>query len=149
MFAVIPRSWQGWSSTPRCIPPRKAQMADDRHSKSGTETRQRGKLLQIRVTADELAEIEAQAAAAELTTASYARSILLSAPAPRARRRPAVEAQEVARLLGELGKVGSNLNQIAYHLNTGETVGANSIAEAMADVQAMRDACLAALGRRS
>ena len=124
-------------------------MADDRHSKSGTETRQRDKLLQVRVTADELAEIERQAAAAELTAASYARSVLLSAPAPRARRRPAVETQEVARLLGELGKVGSNLNQIAHRLHTGQAIGSNSLAAALDDVRAMRDACLAALGRRS
>ncbi len=123
-------------------------MADDKVSKSGTETRQRNKLLQVRLTPDELAEIEAQAARAELTTASFARSILLSSPAPRARRRPAVQTQEVARLLGELGKVGSNLNQIAHRLHTGQAVGSNSVADAVADVQAMRDACLAALGRR-
>ena len=123
-------------------------MKDDTASRSGTETRQRGKLLQIRVTAAELAEIEAQAEAAELTSASYARSVLLSAPAPRARRRPAVQTQEVARLLGELGKVGSNLNQIAHAVNTGQAIAPNVLADAIDDVRAMRDACLAALGRK-
>ena len=123
-------------------------MTEDKASRSGTETRKRAKVLQVRLSPDELAEIEAQANRAELTPASYARSILLSAPAPRARRRPAVETQEVARLLGELGKVGSNLNQIAHRLNAGDAIGSASIAEAVADVQAMRDACLAALGRK-
>lgn len=123
-------------------------MANDKASRSGTETRQRSKLLQVRLTPDELAEIEAQAERMELTPASFARSVLLSAPAPRARRRPAVQRQEVARLLGELGKVGSNLNQLAHRLNAGQAVGSSSIVDAVADVQVMRDACLAALGRK-
>ena len=123
-------------------------MTDDTASRSGTETRQRGKLLQIRLTSAELSEIEAQAEAAELTAASYARSVLLSAPAPRARRRPSVQTQEVGRLLGELGKVGSNLNQIAHAVNAGQPVGSNAIAAAIEDVRAMRDDCLIALGRK-
>ncbi|MGB3723534.1 MAG: plasmid mobilization relaxosome protein MobC [Pacificimonas sp.] len=125
-------------------------MADETTAKaSGSETRKRNKLLQIRVSETELAEIETLADRAELTPASYARSILLSAPAPRARRRPSVNTQEVARLLGELGKVGSNLNQIAHAMNAGSPIGSNSIAEAIEDVQAMRDACLQALGRKA
>lgn len=126
-------------------------MADNNTGKaSGSETRKRTKILAVRVTESELAEVEALADRAELTPASYARSILLSAPAPRARRRPSVDTTEVARLLGELGKVGSNLNQIAHRLNAGtDGVGSNSIAQATEDVQAMRDACLAALGRKA
>ncbi|WP_299682810.1 plasmid mobilization relaxosome protein MobC [uncultured Roseobacter sp.] len=121
----------------------------DKGKSSGSETRKRQAVLRIRMTDDEFAEVEALADKAELTPASYARSILLSAPAPRARRRPSVNTQEVARLLGELGKVGSNLNQIAHHLNAGTGgAGSNSTAEAIADVRAMRDACLAALGRK-
>ncbi len=124
-------------------------MAEDKASKSGTETRQRTKVLQVRLSDAELAEIATQAERQALTAPSYARAVLLSSPAPRARRRPPVETRELARLLGELGKVGSNLNQIAHQLNRGEAVGGNAIAAALADVQAMRDACMAAMGRET
>ncbi|MGZ3218572.1 plasmid mobilization protein [Paracoccus sp. T5] len=124
-------------------------MADDRPSKSGTETRQRSKLLQIRVTPDELAEIVAQADRAQLTPASYARSVLLSAPAPRARRRPSIEAEAMGRLLGELGKVGSNLNQIAHHMNAGRNeVSPAAMEAALSEVADIRAAILEAMGRK-
>lgn len=124
-------------------------MADDKASKSGTERRQRTKLLQIRLTPDELAEIEAQANRAELTPASFARSVLLSAPAPRARRRPSIEAETLGRLLGDLGKVGSNLNQIAHHLNAGRTeVSPAALAAALSDVADLRAAIMTAMGRK-
>jgi hypothetical protein len=62
---------------------------------------------------------------------------------------------ELAKNRGEVGKAGSNLNQIAYHLNAGRpgdvmdgTIGA-SIAEfdeAIRTFQELRLACLQALG---
>jgi hypothetical protein len=125
-------------------------MADDtKSSRSGTEKRKRQRLLQLRLTDAELAEIEAMANRAALTPSSYARSVLLDAPPPRARRRPTIEAQAVARMLGELGKVGSNLNQIAHALNRGEDRHPSDIADALADVATIRAACLEALGRKA
>ena len=45
---------------------------------------------------------------------SYARRVL------HIRLRPSrIDRLEVSRLLGELGKIGSNINQIAHHLNSG------------------------------
>lgn len=124
-------------------------MTDDTSSKSGSETRQRTKVLQVRLTVPEFAEIMAQAEKAGLTAPSYARSILLSAPAPRARRRPTIEAEAVGRLLGELGKVGSNLNQIAHHLNAGRgEVSPDALAAALRDVSDLRAAIMEALGRK-
>lgn len=124
-------------------------MTDDTPRRSGTETRQRSKLLQVRVTPDELAEIVAQADRAQLTPASYARSVLLSAPAPRARRRPSIEAETLGRLLGDLGKVGSNLNQIAHHLNAGRAeVSPAALDAALSDVADIRAAIMAAMGRK-
>ena len=38
----------------------------------------------------------------------------------------------LAKLLAEMGKSGSNLNQIAYQLNSGETVELPELAEAIA-----------------
>ncbi|MFV1579180.1 plasmid mobilization relaxosome protein MobC [Phaeobacter sp. JH20_24] len=125
-------------------------MTDDKRKKSGSENRERKNILAIRLTDAERAEVDAMAARAELTTASYGRSILLDSPAPRAVRRPAVDTVQVAKLLGELGKVGSNLNQLAYHLNSGTAeVSPQAIESALADVAELRKACMEALGRKA
>lgn len=124
-------------------------MANDERKNSGSEKRKRNKVLQVRLTESELAQIEAMADRVELTAPSYARSFLLDAPAPRAVRRPAVDTAQVAKLLADLGKVGSNLNQIAYHLNSGtSSVSPQAVESALADVAEMRDACMEALGRK-
>jgi hypothetical protein len=124
-------------------------MMDDTSKKSGSETRQRNKVLQVRLTDAEFAEIEAMADRAELTPASYARLILLDTPAPRAKRRPAVDTMQVAKLLGEIGKVGSNINQIAHQMNAGVATSSNATNSALADVAEIRKACMEALGRKA
>lgn len=114
---------------------------------SGTETRQRTRVVQVRLSEAEYSEITGRAEAALLTPASYVRDVVLDAPAPRARRRPAIEAVQVARVLAQLGKVGSNLNQLARQANAGLPVPRDALARALADVSALRDAALASLGR--
>jgi len=151
MFTVIPRHLaRGLSETPRCIPkPARAEMAQTTAKRaSGSETRQRTRVVQVRLSEAEYAEIAKRAEAALLTPASYVRAATLDAPPPRARRRPAVEAVQVARVLAQLGKIGSNLNQIAHRLNAGRSVAPESVDRAAADVSAMRDACMASLGRK-
>ena len=77
------------------------------------------------------------------------RSTLLGiTPPARSVHRPAVETQAVVKLLAELGKIGSNVNQIAKHLNAGrpgDTVEA-SIELALRDLMELRHACMRALG---
>ncbi len=123
-------------------------MTDDKSRKSGTEKRQRNKVLQVRLTDAEFAQIEAMADRAELTPASLARLILLDAPAPRAKRRPAVNTAQVAKMLGELGKVGSNLNQLTHKANAGLPVSIATLETALRDVSEIRTACMEALGRK-
>ena len=123
-------------------------MADDTRKKSGSETRQRNKVLQVRLSDSEFAEIEEMADRAELAPASYARSILLDTPAPRAKRRPAVDTVQVAKLLGEVGKIGSNINQIAHQLNAGKGASSSALSSALDDVAELRKACMEALGRK-
>jgi hypothetical protein len=120
----------------------------ERSTVSGSENRQRTRVMQVRLTEAEYAEIAARAEAALLTPASYVREALLDVEPPRARRRPAVEAVQVARVLAQLGKVGSNLNQLAHKANSGLPVPRDALARALADVSAMRDAAMACLGRR-
>ena len=123
-------------------------MTDEAKRTSGSETRRRTKVLQVRLSEAEFASIEDMAAAALLTPAALVRQQLLDAPPPRAARRPSVEAEQVARVLAQLGKIGSNLNQIAHSLNAGRSVNGEYLARALTDVAAMRDACFTAMGRK-
>jgi hypothetical protein len=113
----------------------------------GSEKRVRNKHLTIRLSPDERDEINGDAQRAGLTAGSYARDVLLGAPAPRQVRRPPVERQEVVRMIGQLGYIGNNLNQIARALNSGDEADQQTLIQALGDLHLMRDAALRALGR--
>jgi hypothetical protein len=113
----------------------------------GSEKRARTRHLTIRLTPDERAAIDQAADRSGLTPGSYARQVLLGAPTPRQVRRPPVERRELARLLGELGHVGSNLNQIARGINTRGEADGEELRETLAGLGPVRTAILKALGR--
>lgn len=114
---------------------------------SGSEKRARASHLTIRLTEAERAEIDAAAARGGLTAGSYARQVLLAAPPPRQVRRPPIERKELARLLGEFGHIGSNINQIARVLNGGGEADLEAIDTALVALVDMRDGLISALGR--
>ena len=63
-------------------------------------------------------------------------------------RKPPIERKELARLLGWLGKLGSNVNQIARRFNlTGSLPGFPELLAVRREVGEMRAALMAALGR--
>jgi hypothetical protein len=113
----------------------------------GSETRVRSKHLTIRLSPDERERIDLAAERAGLTAGSYARQVLLGAPQPRQVRRPPIERRELARLLGEVGHVGGNLNQIARDMNFGRGVDARELKQELHGLGLVRDAILKALGR--
>lgn len=113
----------------------------------GTEKRLRNRHLTVRLTEAERAALDAAAEQAGLTPGSYARQRLLDGPAPRPVRRRPADHRELARLLGELGKIGSNLNQLAKASNQGLVVYGNEIEAALRELEAVRTAILTALGR--
>jgi hypothetical protein len=113
----------------------------------GSEKRARSTHITVRLTAEERAAIDAAAERAGLTAGSYARQAMLGAPMPRQVRRPPVERKELARLLGALGRIGGNVNQLAHHANAGSPVQRRALAATLDDLRAMRDAVLSALGR--
>jgi uncharacterized protein (DUF1778 family) len=115
--------------------------------KSGSENRKRQPRITFRVTPEEHAELEAASSAAGLTVASYVRVMALSVPKTKQRRRPSVEVEAVARLLGTVNKVGGNLHQIAKRVNFGETPVAQEFHEALIGYREMVGAILAAMGR--
>jgi hypothetical protein len=114
---------------------------------SGSEQRQRQAALRVRLTEGEQAQLAAAAERAGLTLAGYARSVLLAAPPLRQSRRPPVERAELSRLLAQLGKIGSNVNQLARAANTAAEVAEADLRAAAADLAILRTAIMAALGR--
>jgi len=77
-----------------------------------------------------------EAAATGLSLGAFIRARLDGSPGPRAKRNPGPDAVLLAKVLAELGKSGSNLNQIAYHLNMDEEVQLPELREALAEQRA-------------
>ncbi len=103
--------------------------------------------ISVRCTAEDHAEIDEQATKAGLSKGAYLRALALGGPGPRAVRRPSIERKELARLLGHLGKVGSNINQLAHAKNaTGAFPGLSELIAIRQDVAQMREALIKALG---
>ena len=104
---------------------------------STSQTRQRAKVLQVRLTPDESAAIEAKAHTTGLSLSGYARQTLLGEPTQRTRRaKPSPDVQALAILLGQLGKAGSNLNQLARLGNRGQPIPLPELMETLAAVRA-------------
>jgi hypothetical protein len=102
----------------------------------------------IRCTEEERAAIKAAADQAGLSVGAYLRASALGSAGPRAVRRPPVERKELARLLGHLGKVGSNINQLAHAFNrSGRVPGLAELAAMRQQVGELRNALMKALGR--
>lgn len=102
----------------------------------------------IRCSEQEQAAIKAAADRAGLAVGAYMRAAALGDAGPRAVRRPPIERKELGRLLGHIGKIGSNVNQLAHGFNrTGFLPGFPELLAARQDLRQMRDALMKALGR--
>jgi uncharacterized protein (DUF1778 family) len=104
--------------------------------------------ISVRCTAKERSMIDGAAAQAGLSIGAFLRALALGDAGPRAVRRPPVERKELARLLGHLGKVGSNINQLAHAFNrSGRVPGLAELSAMRQQVGELRDALMKALGR--
>lgn len=112
-----------------------------------SEKRLRTEVIFARVTPDEKAAFLARADRAGMATAAFMRAVAIGDPGPRARRRPPVDHVAIRQLLGELGRVGNNLNQIARAVNSGEDINLPALREALASYLPLRDAIFLALGK--
>ncbi|MHA6892099.1 plasmid mobilization protein [Ralstonia pseudosolanacearum] len=85
----------------------------------------------IRLSKDERALVEKRAAETGLPSATFIRQAALGAVVPTRAEIPAVNRDTYL----ELARVGSNLNQIAHHLNAGTATGVDErIVRRLADV---------------
>lgn len=120
-----------------------------RRRTSGSQKRDRAARVILFANAREKAEIEARAEKAGLSVSGYLRALAFGeeTPQPRAARRPPVEKETLSRFLAELGKIGSNINQIARRLNQGKDFDAAPFVEIYAELREVNRALLEALGR--
>jgi hypothetical protein len=108
----------------------------------------KSRFVAVRCTADQHATLTAKAATAGLSVGAFLRTMALGNAGPRARRRPPLEREAVAQLLGHIGRVGGNVNQLAREMNiTGDLPGQAALERAAADIAAIRAELMAALGR--
>ena len=116
---------------------------------SGSENRRRGKIIRVRVDDKEAAAIAALADAHRQSVAALLRNSLLNIPLPRVHR-PRVNEPlfgralaRLAALTAELGKEGSNLNQLTHYVNAERPIGTlvNSIESCLQNIDMLqRDA---------
>jgi hypothetical protein len=111
--------------------------------KKRSEKRRRSVLRPARFTPEEAAKFDAKAEPYGGASA-FIRYIALDKPLPRSK----VEVQLLSKVLAELGKIGSNINQIAYHLNAGRPgdVMEGSIEAALTELLEWRTALMQSLG---
>lgn len=108
----------------------------------------RGKRIALRVSDDDLQIMEQMATDAGLSVGAFLRALALGSAGARARKRPSEEREALARILGEIGKLGSNVNQIARWCNTDRTAPQLREVELIrGDIAAIRAALMGALDR--
>lgn len=114
---------------------------------SGTDRRQRGVTVTVRMTPEERAQLEALSSRSGLAAGAFLRAAAFGGAGPRAQRRPSADHAVLRQLLGELGRVGNNINQIARTLNTGGTPDLLALEEALTAYLGIRNAIYRALGK--
>jgi hypothetical protein len=88
------------------------------------------------------------AARTGLSVGAFLRALGCGTPGPRAVRRAPAGREELARILGQLGKIGSNVNQVARATNTtGDPPARQELTTIRDDIAAMRAVVMQALGR--
>lgn len=120
---------------------------DNRTGKGPTRPkRQRDLLMAFRCLAHERTAIRANADKAGLAVGAFLRAAALGSPGPRAKRRPPADHQVLRQLLGHLGRIGNNINQIARRLNAGAQADIPELREALTAYLEIRNGIFSALG---
>jgi hypothetical protein len=100
--------------------------------------------LSIRLPSDERAELKARADREGLSVSGYFRTVAFNTP--RRSRRPSVNDQLLLKLLGAMGKIGSNHNQLAHQAHLGSWPDSRLLKQASDDIRMIRDTLMLALG---
>jgi hypothetical protein len=115
--------------------------------RSGSGKRKKTIPVTSRYDEAEFATLDEAASRAGLTRASYQRVQSLDEPKTRSTRRPPIEREALAQLLGQLGKIGSNLNQLAKAANM-DAFQKHETHAAVMQLRALMPHILQAMGRK-
>lgn len=113
---------------------------------TGSDKRQRKRLITFRVTDEEYARYQERASRAGLAVGAFARAAGLNEAGPRARRRRPIEHAALAQLMAAMNRVGNNLNQIARNTNLGIDIDVPVLRDALHEYHAVVGAIYEALG---
>jgi hypothetical protein len=72
----------------------------------------------------------------------------LATPDPAPNGRPPADHVALRKILGHIGRIGNNINQIARALNAGQLANLPELKEALRAILAIRDAIFEALGKK-
>ena len=114
--------------------------------KGGSEKRQRDSVISIRLDGKERDRARTLADKAGLALGAFARAAILGGAGPRAQRRPPADHKALRQILGHLGRIGNNLNQIARRLNAGARADLPELREVLTALLDIRNGIFAALG---
>ena len=115
----------------------------------GSERRQRSEQHRIRLTAAERTELNHRAELAGLSVAAYVSHRAIGTEGPRSMRSAPLPAERAVRdLLGQLGYVGNNLNQLTRAVNMGDLEEPRELASVLTRLYDLQDAFHALLPRR-
>jgi hypothetical protein len=117
-------------------------------TRRGSETRKKTIPVTSRYDEAEFAELDEAASRAGLTRASFQRAQSLTTPTTRSTRRAPVERELLAKVLGQLGKIGSNLNQLTYEAHIGDR-RPEDIEATLQQLRGLLPSILEALGRKA
>lgn len=100
------------------------------------------------MTAAEAARIDDLAGRAGCTASEFMRAAALDRPPQSSGRgrAPVKDAQALGQILGQLGRIGNNVNQLARLANAGSWPEAGALEEGLADIRDMRRLVMRALG---
>ena len=118
----------------------------NRPPRKKSQKRQRSKQIKTPLTPDEYQAISAKANAAGMTRAAYSRTVMLGNAGPRSQRRMPADAEALRKILGQLGRAGNNINQIARRINKGDPCDLPELRQALDDYTSIRAAIHEALG---
>lgn len=104
--------------------------------------------LSIRLSDTERLDIESRAQRTGLSMGGYCKFVIFNTDPPRRSSRVVPEKAELSRLIGQVSRVGANINQIAKQLNMYSAIDVVEVSNAMADVAELRASIMKALGYR-
>jgi hypothetical protein len=111
--------------------------------------KRRTEALRIRLSAEERDAVNAGAEAAGVGVCTFARVLVVNAvgktptAAPRRRTAPSEAARDLAKVIGQIAKIGNNLNQLARAANSGFDLDPAIVTEATAELRRLRETIVA------